>query len=253
MTLECRNVVWRADGRPIVDGVSLSIPKRGVIGLVGPNGSGKSSLLRVLAGLRPAHGGAVLLDGQLLSRMRRRQVARSLAFVAQHADTGTELSAHEVVMLGRTPHRSAWAAWSKTDDDAISSALRQVKMEHKAAQAWSTLSGGERQRVQIARALAQKPELLLLDEPTNHLDIRHQIDLLHLLRNLECGTIVALHDLDHAAAFCDRIAVITDGRLIAEGTPETVITPDMIARVFGVEATVHPPSGQRRPRVSFCL
>lgn len=253
MTLECKDVVWHVGGAPIVNGVSLTVPKQGVVGLVGPNGCGKSSLLRLLAGLRKCDGGAVLLDRQALVEVPRRRIARRVGFVSQHAETQTTLTARDVVMLGRTPHRGAWGAWSNVDETAVISALRQVNMEHRAAQPWSTLSGGERQRIQIARALAQEPEILLLDEPTNHLDIRHQRDLLRLLRQLDCGSIIALHDLDHAAAYCDRIAVMENGRLIAQGTPGHIITPDLISRVFGVDAIVHLRDGSGRPRVEFCL
>jgi iron complex transport system ATP-binding protein len=253
VTLEAREVRWEPGGLPIVAGVTLSVVRGGVLGLVGPNGSGKSSLLRLLAGLRRGTGGAVLLDGRALSEVPRREVARRIALVAQHADTDTDLTVREVVRLGRTPHRGPWDGWTEADEAAVEGALERTGMAGRAGQAWATLSGGERQRAQIARALAQGPSELLLDEPTNHLDIRHQIDLLRLLGRLGTSTVIALHDLDHAAAFCDRIAVMEEGRLVAQGAPTEVMTPQMIRQVFGVEAVIHRRDAGGRPRVEFLV
>lgn len=238
MTLSTDNVSWVAGGAPIVRGVTLRVPDSGVLGLVGPNGSGKSSLLRLLAGLRRSTGGAVYVDGRPIHRIRRAEVARRLALVEQQASTEVALTAREVVALGRVPQRRAWDGWTARDEAAVNAALHRTGMMHRAAQRWSTLSGGERQRVQIARALAQEPRELLLDEPTNHLDIRHQLDLMRLLPGLGTRIIVALHDLNQAAAFCDGIAVMHEGQLVAQGAPAEVLDAALIRTVFAVEATV---------------
>lgn len=251
MTLQARDIAWEAGGHPIVKGVTLRVPEGRFLGLVGPNGSGKSSLLRLLAGLRSGSGGAILLDGRSMSAIPRREVARRLALVEQQATTDIALTAREVVALGRTPHRGAWDAWSEADHAAVSAALARTGMTDRADQLWSTLSGGERQRVQIARALAQEPRELLLDEPTNHLDIRHQLDLLKLLQGLGTSCIAALHDLNHAVAFCDEIAVIKDGMLMAQGRPADVMTVDLIRSVFEVAATVSEDSTSGRLRFDF--
>ena len=237
MTLDAREVSWIAGGRRVLDGVSLAVPKGRVLGLVGPNGSGKSSLLRLLAGLRRPSAGCVLLDGRPVNEIRRVELARRLALVEQHAATEMQLRVRDVVSLGRTPHRGAWGGWTETDEAAVSAALRTTGMADRTDQSWATLSGGERQRVQVARALAQEPREILLDEPTNHLDIRHQLDLLGLLRSLRTTCVVALHDLDHAAAFCDSIAVLDRGQLVTQGTPSATLNAELIRDVFAVEAT----------------
>ncbi len=249
MTLRAEDVSWAAGGVPIVRGVTLRLPEKGVLGLVGPNGSGKSSLLRLLAGLRRGTGGAIYVDGRPIDGIRRSEIARRLALVEQQSTTEVALTAREVVALGRLPQRRVWDAWTDRDEAAVTLALRRTGMTHRASQPWSTLSGGERQRIQIARALAQEPRELLLDEPTNHLDIRHQLDLMRLLPTLGTRIVVALHDLNQASAFCDEIAVMHDGRLVAQGTPAEVLNVALIREVFGVEARIE--NGPSGPRIAF--
>ncbi|WP_108259607.1 ABC transporter ATP-binding protein [Mangrovicoccus ximenensis] len=147
------------------------------------------------------------------------------------------------------PHRGAWGAWSSRDEEIVRSALERTGMAECAAQPWTTLSGGERQRVQIARALAQEPRELLMDEPTNHLDIRHQLDLMRLLPQLGTRVVVALHDLNQAMAFCNEIAVMSSGELVAHGRPEEVLTAALIREVFAVDAAVS--TGPNGPRIAF--
>ena len=249
MSLQSDNISWTSGGAAIVKGVTLQVPEQGVLGLVGPNGSGKSSLLRLLAGVRRGSGGAVLVDQRPIDTIGRAEIARRLALVEQHATTDVVLSARDVVALGRLPHRGALGGWSARDEEIVQRALARTGMTRSAGQSWSTLSGGERQRIQIARALAQEPRELLMDEPTNHLDIRHQLDLLRLLLSLGTHVIVALHDLNQAMAFCDEVAVMSEGRLIAQGKPVEILTAELIGEVFGVEALIV--RGPNGPRISF--
>jgi iron complex transport system ATP-binding protein len=176
MTLSADRVSWHRGGALVVDGVSLHPRPGSTVGLLGPNGSGKSSLLRLLQGVARPDSGIVRLDDDDLTGLRRRDVARAVATVAQQADTDVDLTVRDVVRLGRTP-RSVFGGDTAADAEAVESALAQVLLAEKAEHGWHTLSGGERQRAQIARALAQQPRELLLDEPTNHLDIRHQLEL----------------------------------------------------------------------------
>ncbi|WP_329594748.1 ABC transporter ATP-binding protein [Streptomyces sp. NBC_01362] len=250
--LRAERVSRAAGGRLILDGVDLAPRPGATVGLIGPNGSGKSTLLRVLAGVLAPETGVVTLDGLRLTEIGRRTVARRVAVVDQHAVTQVELSVLDVVRLGRIPHRRAWSAPNGADDEkAVREALARTGLADRGDQSWHTLSGGERQRVQIARALAQQPRELLLDEPTNHLDIQHQLELLALIASLPLTGVIALHDLNLAAMFCDRIAVLKEGRVVAAGTPSEVITEELIAEVYRVAARVTPDGPDGRPSVRF--
>jgi len=244
MTVAARDVRWAAGGTVIVDGVTLSARPGRLLGLVGPNGSGKSSLLRLICGLRRVKSGVVSLDERELTTIGRRELAQRMALVEQQVDTEKQLRVRDIVALGRIPHQAFFASETADDVRAIAVALDRVGMTEKRDRLWHTLSGGERQRVQIARALAQCPSELLLDEPTNHLDIRHQLDLLLLVKALGITSIVALHDLNLAVMFCDEIAVLSEGRLVACGPPEDVLTPATVERVFGVAVRMEK-SGKR--------
>ncbi|MDO9355004.1 MAG: ABC transporter ATP-binding protein [Solirubrobacteraceae bacterium] len=251
MSLRAERVSWSAGGRLIVDDVSIQIEDGETVGLLGPNGSGKSSLIRLMAGVRSPSSGTVLLAGDDLAGLRRREIARRVAVVEQHATTEVDLTVGEVVGLGRIPHRSAWGPDTAGDSGAVARALQRTGLESSAGRSWHTLSGGERQRVHIARALAQEPTELLLDEPTNHLDVHHQLELLSLVRELPLTSVVALHDLNLAAMFCDRLVVLSGGRVVAGGTPAEILTPELIADVYRVRAVVTPEGPRGVPSVRF--
>jgi iron complex transport system ATP-binding protein len=238
VTLHADAVTWRRGTRIVVDGVTLTPEPGSTVGLLGPNGCGKSSLLRLLHGAARPDAGTVLLDGRELHRTPRRDVARRVATVTQHADTDVDLTVRDVVRLGRTPHRRLLGGPGPRDEAVVEQALAQVDLTAKATHSWHTLSGGERQRAHIARALAQEPAELLLDEPTNHLDVRHQLELLALVAALPVTSVVALHDLNLAATFCDVLVVLRAGSVVAAGTPEDVLTPELVRDVYGVDAHV---------------
>jgi iron complex transport system ATP-binding protein len=251
MTFHTRDVRWTAQGRPIVDSVTVEIPPGGLTGLLGPNGSGKSTFLRLLAGLLRPHGGAVLLDGHDLNRLPRRDVARRVAVAAQEVSTDVEMTVLDVVLLGRIPHRRRLATSADADDlSHARRALRQCGVAALERRRWSTLSGGERQRVNIARALAQEPTELLLDEPTNHLDIAHQLALLDLLAATPVTVVTALHDLNLAAQYCDHLLLLHEGRLVAAGPPGQVLTEETVERVYRVRTEITT-SAADRPSLRF--
>ncbi|THV40224.1 ABC transporter ATP-binding protein [Glycomyces buryatensis] len=251
MTLQTRDVTWNRGGRLVVDGITLDPRPGETIGLLGPNGSGKSSLIRLLSGAVRPTAGLVTLDDTSLAAISRREAARAIATVTQHADTVVDITVCDIVALGRIPHRGVFGGSRQADTEAVSDALERTGLQGKAGELWHRLSGGERQRVHIARALAQQPRELLLDEPTNHLDIRYQLDLLQLITELPVTTVVALHDLNLAAMFCDALLVLKDGRAVAAGSPNDVLTPELIALVYDVDATVTIDDKTNRPRIVF--
>lgn len=238
MILSAENISYRVGGCQILNNLTISIKKGEFLGIIGPNGSGKTSLMSILSGLKHSQTGQVTLQGVPLKNIPRRSIAQQLAFVEQQAQTNERITARQAVELGRTPHLGALTPWSKHDDQVVDQALKEVDMLHLASRMWETLSGGERQRLHIGRALAQQSPILLLDEPTNHLDIGHQLGLLDLVKQQRLTTIAALHDLNHAAMFCDRIAVMKKGNLIACGKPAEVLEQEMIRDVFGVHVVV---------------
>ncbi|WP_412057617.1 ABC transporter ATP-binding protein [Bartonella sp. DGB2] len=237
--IKVENLCWNAGGKAIVNNVSFSVKRGEFLGLVGPNGCGKTSTMALLAGLNLPHRGNVYLKGQPLKSYNRRQIACHIGFVEQHADTSDNITVRQAVELGRTPHLSAFSPFAQPDEAVVNNALSKVNMTALADRAWNTLSGGEKQRIHFARALAQEPSIMLLDEPTNHLDIQHQLHLLDLVRQQNLTVVAALHDLNHAAQFCDRIMMMKQGQLVAIGSPKDVLTTQRIADVFHVCAQVN--------------
>jgi iron complex transport system ATP-binding protein len=232
-------------GARLVREVTLRAGSGQVVGLVGPNGSGKSTLLRcVYRALRPSTG-TVRLGGEDLHSLSAREGARRLAALPQEAVTEFDFTVAEVVAMGRLPHQRSVARTTDEDRKACEAALVRVDAGHLADRGFLTLSGGEKQRVLIARALAQQPRVLVLDEPTNHLDIAQQLEVLALVRGSGLTVLTALHDLNLAALHCDLLHVIDSGRIVASGAPYDVLTPELLAEVFGVRAhrVPHPESG----------
>lgn len=251
MRVEIDGVCVSIDSVPIVTDATLRVEVGEMVAVVGPNGSGKSTLLRaVYRALRPA-AGAVLVGGDDVWRLSARQSARRTAVVAQRTAPDVDLTAFEVVETGRLPHQglvgSPLAGSQRVRDAVIAEeCLAAVGMTDVAGRPFATLSGGEQQRVLIARALAQQPGLLVVDEPTNHLDVRYQHEVLALLRSLGVTTVAALHDLALAAAYCDRVALVHRGRLVAYGAPADVLTAGRVTEVFEIPTAVieHPETGQ---------
>jgi iron complex transport system ATP-binding protein len=239
--LELSGVAVALGGRPVLRGVDLAVAPGEVVGLVGPNGAGKTTLLRVASRVLDPDAGHIRFDGRPIAEMGRRELSRKLAVVPQDTAVPFPFRAGELVVMGRVPHQPL-VGFDSADDVAHSrAALDRMGIGHLADRSVFELSGGERQLVSFARALAQEAELLLLDEPTAFLDLRHRVDLLRVVRELAAGgrsALVVSHDLNLAARSCDRIAVLRDGVIAASGAPADVLTAELLADAYGVEAEI---------------
>jgi iron complex transport system ATP-binding protein len=233
------DVVLRRQERTILDGISLSLVPGEFCALIGPNGSGKSTLLRLLAGLWVAQEGAVMLDGVRVDRVQRMELARRVSLVPQDTRIDFGYTVEEIVATGRYPHRGRFDRETATDRRSVDEAMRRCDVAHLRRRFVTTLSGGERQRVLIARSLATDAQYLLLDEPTANLDVEHSIGVLDLCRSLaDSGRaiVLATHDLTAAASWTHSVAVVSAGRLVANGPCDEVLTPGVVEQVFGVQA-----------------
>ena len=240
--LAAHDLVVKTEAARLLDGVSLSAGTGELVGLIGPNGSGKTTLLRTIAGLMGHESGSVILQGVDLASLNAAQVAQALAMMHQAPSTTGGFTALEVVLMGRYARMGRFQSEGPRDFEQAQEAMRRTETEPYAQRMLATLSSGERQRVMIARALAQEPSVFLLDEPTSNLDILHQFRVLQLVKALVaagCTAIAAIHDLHLAARYCDRLALMSRGRIVAEGTPSEVLTPEHLERVFGVRTVVH--------------
>lgn len=222
----------------ILKNVSIGTENKEFVGLIGPNGSGKSTLLKCIYRILEPDEGCVMLDGRQLQEMSYKSSAKKMAVVAQHNYYNFDFSVREVVLMGRSPYKKAMERDNAQDYTIVDNALHIVGMSRFSDRSFSTLSGGEQQRVILARALAQQTPCLILDEPTNHLDITHQLQLLRIVKHLNITVISAIHDLNIAAMFCDRIYVLKDGEIVGNGTPREVLTKDLIREIYQVESEI---------------
>lgn len=228
----------------VVDRVSFNIEAGEMIGIVGPNGSGKSTLLRVMAGLHEASSGSIRYKNKPLSSFTSSERAKTVAYLPQFDELAAAYSAHQVVEMGRYAYqKSLWpAANNKEDDQVIQNAMQQMHVWSKRFHSFHALSGGEKQRVLLARLLAQEPECLLLDEPTNHLDIHYRIELLNYIRSWTSeenrAVVVVMHDIQAAALYCDRVLMLSEGRVEAFDEPAAVFTERRLAEVYQADIQV---------------
>ena len=237
---------WSVGDVAILSAVSFEAPAGAFVGLIGPNGSGKTSLLRCVYRAQRPGGGRVVVGGKDVWASPPREVARLMAAVLQEAQAESGYSVWEIVQMGRSPHKRLTERLNRCDDEIVGRCLVDVGAIGLAGRQFSSLSGGEKQRVLLARALAQEPKVIVLDEPTNHLDIQYQIEVLSLVKALGITVVAALHDLNLAAAYCDRLVVLQGGRVVAQGPPPELLSAALVRDVYGVDAEIarHPASGR---------
>lgn len=226
----------------VAEGLTVTIPDGKFTAIIGPNGCGKSTLLRTLSRLMKPTAGNVWLDGQEIHRFATKEVARRIGLLAQNASAPGDISVAELVARGRYPHQPMFTRWREEDQLAVTSAMRATNIQDLADQPVDTLSGGQRQRAWIAMVLAQETSIMLLDEPTTWLDISHQIDLLELLSDLnrEKGYTLAavLHDLNQACRYATHLIALRDGKIVAEGAPKEIVTPELIEAIYGLRCMI---------------
>lgn len=249
--LQVHELTFAFGPRRVLSGVSLSAAAGEMVGVIGPNGSGKSTLLRSICGVLRPGSGRVLVEGEDLARLSRVRVAQKVAVVPQDPHLPDAFTVWEVVLLGRTPYLKLLQAEGPRDFAVVQRALDLCGVAEFAGRRMGDLSGGERQRVVIARALAQEPQLLLLDEPTSHLDITHQTAILDLISSLSreqgLAVVAVFHDLNLAAQYCHRLALLSGGRILAEGSPSEVITAENVSRAYGAEVEIVPHPRNNQP------
>ncbi|MCH2068130.1 MAG: ABC transporter ATP-binding protein [Shimia sp.] len=253
--LVAKNVCWRPGrNQPfLLNPVSFEVYPGRVLGVVGPNGAGKSTLLRMVYHYQKPTSGQILVDGQDLWGMSAKVAARKVAAVLQEQPGAFGLSVRDIVALGRTPHRSGLSSEGARDAEIIDAAISRMQLEALVARDFDTLSGGERQRVMVARALAQQPQVLVMDEPTNHLDIRHQLEILSLIRSLGLTIVVSLHDLNMAADVCDAILLLKDGHSQGFGSANHVLSEQLVSDTFSVTAQRQVLSVSQNQHLTFHL
>lgn len=250
--LSAENTTLRYDTREISRNLSITIPDGSFTVIVGPNACGKSTLLRALSRLLIPSDGRVILDGETITRLPAREVARRLGLLPQSATAPEGITVADLVGRGRFPHQSFLRQWSQQDERAVTDALAATGMTQHAGRPVAELSGGQRQRVWIAMVLAQQTPILLLDEPTTYLDIAHQIDLMELLSDLNAAgrTVVAvLHDLNQACRYASHLIAMRDGAIIAEGRPDQIVSEALIQQVFGLQSLIVPDPVTGRPMI----
>ena len=240
MRLEVQSLVVRYGPRVALNGVSFSLNSGEVLAVIGPNGAGKTSLLRALSGIQPAESGQMLLDGRDVAKLSPVERARWMAVVPQARQLPALFTGHQTVMLGRTPHINWLGRTLPQDEAAVHQAMQRTGTLELAERRVDELSGGEQQRLLLARALAQGSPLLLLDEPTTHLDLHYQISLMDNIRSLAqddgLAVLLVTHDLHLVARYSSRVALLVGGELLSQGTPQEVLTPDLLSRAYQIPA-----------------
>ncbi len=238
MLLKAENLFYDIDDIKILEDISLEIKKGDFIGVIGANGSGKSTLLKNIYRVLKPTKGCIYLNEQDIKNLSNKEIAKELAVVSQEFDYGFDFTVKQIVLMGRYPLKEFYETENKDDEKSIDLALRRVGLEEFKDRSFLTLSGGEKQRVLIARAIAQETEFIVMDEPTNHLDVGYQMKIMDLILSLNKTVLTAIHDLNMAIVYCDKVIVIDDGKIIKIGKPSEIITEELIKKIYDVPSHI---------------
>ncbi|MDO4177803.1 MAG: ABC transporter ATP-binding protein [Phascolarctobacterium sp.] len=230
--------------KEILKGIDLSLHNKEFLGIIGPNGSGKSTFLKCIYRVQKPTSGTILFNGKNLDELSYRESALQLAVVAQHNSYSFDFTVLDVVLMGRSPHKKILERDNAKDFEIAREALSTVGLSEFEKRSFSTLSGGEQQRVILARALTQQTECLVLDEPTNHLDIKYQLEIMDIVKGLDLTVVSAIHDLNIAAMYCDRLIALKDGQIVGMGTPRELLTEKFIYDMYEVKSIVKHENGR---------
>lgn len=251
--IEAKNIKVGYENRTIIEDLSLKINEGEIVSIIGPNGSGKSTLLKSLSKLLKRESGEVLLYEKFLDSMKNNEVSKVLSMVYQQNTSPSDITVRDLVYYGRIPHKKWFESRNKEDEDIVNWSMEQTGVLHYADRQVLQLSGGERQRVWLAMALAQKPKILFLDEPTTYLDMCHQLELMELVQEINkkfnMTIVMVLHDLNQAARYSNRVVIMKNGKIVADGKPEEVIVKDIIHSVYNVKCCITNESMCNRPQI----
>ncbi|MBO0998443.1 ABC transporter ATP-binding protein [Bacillus sp. SD075] len=239
MQLIAKDMGIKIGKKEIVKDISILVKNQQFVGLIGPNGCGKSTLLKSIYKSLSPYKGTVLLDDMDVLKTSEKKVSQQLGVVGQFNEVNFDLTVHQMVMLGRTPHKKMLESDKQEDFMIVEESLTRTNLLDYKERSFLSLSGGEKQRVILARTIAQQPKFMILDEPTNHLDIRYQIEILSCVKDLHIGVLAALHDLEMAAHYCDYLYAIKDGEVYAHGTPDKVLTPDTVEALYKIKCQTY--------------
>ena len=251
--IEAKNIKVGYESRTVIEDLSLQINEGEIVSIIGPNGSGKSTLLKSLSKLLKRKNGEVLIVDKSIDLMKTNDVAKILSMVSQQNTSPNDITVKELVYYGRIPHKKWFESRSKEDEEIVNWSLKQTGVLQYADRKLVNLSGGERQRVWLAMALAQKPKILFLDEPTTYLDMCHQLELMELIKDINkkfhMTIVMVLHDLNQASRYSNRVVIMKEGKIVADGKPEEVIVKDIIHYVYNVKCAISKEPICNRPQI----
>ena len=243
--LKVEKLTYDIGGTRILKDITFDVEENTFVGVIGPNGSGKSTMLKSIYGVNKPSGGNIYFEGEDLLKISSKDRAKKIAVLAQESGGQFDFSVQQVVEMGRYPHKNTLENYSKHDLEIVDRVLYEMKLDNYRERSFNTLSGGEKQRVLIARLLVQESKFIILDEPTNHLDIGHQIEIMNIIKKMGVTVLFAIHDMNMAAIYCDKLVIMKNGEVVTQGSVEETLTSEMLKNLFNVDAEIHDLKGRK--------